>query len=143
MRLKLRAVGQAAYFQLSLATTLAAGQSNNCTGTRAKMSRKVLSQFFLSAAVLFTSQARTYSVQGDKLHLGDLISAEAFPNEGLSKIGGANVDKQAILGAQGRGGPIYTYFTDDLRNKRANANIATQVENCASQLPWVYFFALS
>ena len=57
------------------------------------MPRKVLSQFFLSAAVLFTSQARTYWVDGDKFHLGDLIFAEAFPNEGLSKIGGVNVDK--------------------------------------------------
>ena len=110
------------------------------------MPRKVLSQFFLSAAVLLTSQARTYWVDGEKLHLGDLIFAEAFPNacnEGLSKIGGVNVDKQAILEAQGRGGPIYTYFTDDLRNKRANANIVTQVANCALPLHWVYFFALS
>ena len=107
------------------------------------MPRKVLSQFFLSAGVLFTSQARTYWVDGDKFHLGDLIFAEAFPNEGLSKIGGVNVDQQAILEAQRRGGPIYTYFTDDLRNKRANANIVTQVENCALPLHWVYFFALS
>ena len=79
----------------------------------------------------------------DKFHLGDLIFAEALPNEGLSKIGGVNVDKQAISEAQGRGGPIYTYFTDDLRNKRANANIVTQVANCALPLHWVYFFALS
>ena len=82
-------------------------------------------------------------MDGDKFHLGDLIFAEAFPNEVLSKIGGGNVDQQAILEAQGRGGPIYTYFTDDLRNKRANANIVTQVANCALPLHWVYFFALS
>ena len=82
-------------------------------------------------------------MDGDKFHLGDLIFAEAFPNEGFSKIGGVNVDKQAILEAQGKGGPIYTYFTDDLRNKRANANIVTQVENCVPALHRVYFFALS
>ena len=82
-------------------------------------------------------------MDGDKFHLSDLIFAEAFPHQGLSKIGGVNVDQQAILEAQRRGGPIYTYFTDDLRNKRANANIVTQVENCALPLHWVYFFALS
>ena len=82
-------------------------------------------------------------MDGDKFHLGGLIFAEAFSNEGLSKIGGFNVDKQAILEAQGRGGPIYTYFTDDLRNKRANANIVTQVENCTLPLHWVNSFALS
>ena len=82
-------------------------------------------------------------MDGDKFHHGDLVLGEALPNEGLSKIGGVNVDQQAILEAQRRGGPIYTYFTDDLRNKRANANIVTQVENCALPLHWVYSFAFS
>ena len=39
--------------------------------------------------------------------------------------------KQALTKAEGRGGPIYEFFTDDLRNRRANVNIVTQVWNYA------------
>ena len=43
-----------------------------------------------------------------------------------SRVGGLNLN-QAVTKAEGRGGPIYEFFTDDLRNRRANVNIVTQV----------------
>merc|ERR1711974_273171 len=42
-----------------------------------------------------------------------------------SRGGGLNLN-QPLTQADGRGGPIYEFFTDDLRNRRANVNIVTQ-----------------
>ena len=52
-----------------------------------------------------------------------LIYEEATSSYASSRSGGLNFDK-----AEERGGPIYAFFTDDLRNSRANVNIVTQVE---------------
>lgn len=51
-----------------------------------------------------------------------LTYKEASSGYASSRSGGLNLDQ-----AEERGGPIYAFFTDDLRNRRANANIVTQL----------------
>ena len=86
--------------------------------------------------------ARSYRYADDKLdskseaeearRAGDgliLAEAEATSSYASSRGGDLNLD-QHLTKAEGRGGPIYAFFTDDLRNRRANANIVTQVDIC-------------
>ena len=86
-------------------------------------------------------KARPHWYAGDKLdsksealeaHRGNgLIYGEATSSTyASSRVGGLNLN-QALTKAEGRGGPIYEFFTDDLRNRRANVNIVTQVWNYA------------
>ena len=57
-----------------------------------------------------------------------LILSEATSNYALSRgASGLQLDQPRLTKAEGRGGDIYEYFTNDLRNRRANANIVTQV----------------
>ena len=58
-----------------------------------------------------------------------LAEAEGTYSYASSRGGDLNLD-QHLTKAEGRGGPIYAFFTDDLRNRRANANIVTQVDIC-------------
>ena len=87
-------------------------------------------------------KAGSYQYAGDKLdskseaeearRAGDgliLAEAEATSSYASSRGGDLNLD-QHLTKAEGRGGPIYAFFTDDLRNRRANANIVTQVDIC-------------
>lgn len=77
-------------------------------------------------------KARSYWYAGEKLksvvkteeaQRGDgLLYKEATSSYASSRGGGLNLDQ-----AEERGGPIYAFFTDDLRNSRANANIVTQL----------------
>ena len=88
------------------------------------------------------AQGVSYQYAGDKLdskseakearRAGDgliLAEAEATSSYASSRGGDLNLD-QHLNQAEGRGGPIYAFFTDDLRNRRANANIVTQVDIC-------------
>ena len=62
--------------------------------------------------------------KAEEAQRGDgLIYEEASSSYASSRGGGLNLDQ-----AEERGGPIYAFFTDDLRNSRANVNIVTQVE---------------
>ena len=83
-------------------------------------------------------KARPHWYAGDKLdskseameaHRGDgLIYGEATSSAyAPSRLGAGLNLNQAVTKAEGRGGPIYEFFTDDLRNRRANVNIVTQV----------------
>ena len=90
-------------------------------------------------------KAGFYRYAGDKLNskseaeegrrAGDgliLAEAEATSSYASSRGGDLNLD-QHLTKAEGRGGPIYAFFTDDLRNRRANANIVTQVDICLEE----------
>ena len=83
-------------------------------------------------------KARPHWYAGDKLdsksgaseahQINGLIYGEATSSTDASSRGGGGLNlNQALTKAEGRGGPIYEFFTDDLRNRRANVNIVTQV----------------
>ena len=58
-----------------------------------------------------------------------LTYKEASSGYASSRSGRGDLDlKFDLTPAEERGGPIYAFFTDDLRNRRANANIITQVD---------------
>lgn len=67
------------------------------------------------------NQSKTEAQRSD-----GLIYAEASSNYASSRGDGLNIN-QGLTQAEGRGGPVYAYLTDDLRNKRASANIVTQL----------------
>ena len=81
----------------------------------------------LNAELDDENQSKTEAQRIDRL-----IYAEASSNYASSRGDGLNIN-QGLTQAEGRGGPVYAYLTDDLRNKRASANIVTQVDLCLEE----------
>ena len=72
----------------------------------------------------YTGEKLQSVVDNEEAQRGDgLIYKDPTSSYASSRSGGLNLDQ-----AEERGGPIYAFFTDDLRNSRANVNIVTQVD---------------
>ena len=82
---------------------------------------KARSHWYAGGKIDFKSEALE-AQRGNELIYGEATSSSYASSRG----GGLNLN-QPLTQAEARGGPIYEFFTDDLRNRRANVNIVTQV----------------